>query len=285
METTFDKDHFLSLLENHKFSDALKYTHDCVPDHLYKWYALNSYNDISEEEAHRRKESDELRFKSLVNQQNWFDTRFKQNDPFDMALYELDYDKLKEKGLENYIEIYENVINLLRDNILLCSFCDSEINNLPMWANYANAHQGYCIKYRILNKKIFFKILYEPKIIKVYHFIFELVHDAVVSYDQKHLTNNTANLRDMLYLLNNCKHKSWEYENEYRCLYPIIDGEMKGQNVSNATIGVEPVEIYIGINCSDENKERLIQLAHNVLNCKVNMCKLSKTKFLDFEEC
>lgn len=270
----FEDKLFYDFLTDMNFTGALDYMHKCVPDYLCKWYSLDSSNQ----------EHNNLRFTSLSKNQNWFDTRFNQNDPFDMALYEIDYDELKKNGLEDTY-LFEHVINLLRNSLLLCSFCDSEINNLPMWANYANGHQGYCIRYKVTDKKRFFKILYEPKIIKVNRLIAEIIHDANVVLEQKKLTENTYNLRDMFFLINNCKHKSWEYENEYRCLYPIIEGELKGQNVSNSDIGIQPVEIYIGMNCSDENKERLKRIAHDVFHCDVYVCKISKTDFLVFDEC
>ncbi len=94
----FEDKIFYDFLKNKNFTGAVGYMHQCVPDYLCKWYALNVYENISDLEAKKRRESDELRFTSLANKQNWFDSRFKQNDPFDMALYEVDYEKLKEEG-------------------------------------------------------------------------------------------------------------------------------------------------------------------------------------------
>lgn len=286
MATAFDKDEFFRILGKDNFSEALQYTHNCVPDFLCKWYVLQDYK--SEENAEviqKKKEQDELRFKSLTNYQNWFDTRFNQNDPFDMFLYNLDYDRLHEECPEDMIPVYESVIDLLRNSLLLCSFCDLDVLHLPMWANYANGHHGYCIKYRVIKKNCFYKMLYEPKMIKVKSFMDMIIHDAATVAEQKHETADTSKLRDAFYLLNNCKHDSWEYENEYRCLYPVLEGELKGQNVLNEQIGVEPVALYIGKDCDPDNRDRLIQIAHDVLKCKVYVCKISKTDFLSFEEC
>ena len=108
MATAFDKDEFFRILGKDNFSEALQYTHNCVPDFLCKWYVLQDYK--SEENAEviqKKKEQDELRFKSLTNYQNWFDTRFNQNDPFDMFLYNLDYDRLHEECPEDMIPVYE----------------------------------------------------------------------------------------------------------------------------------------------------------------------------------
>lgn len=281
----FEDKTFYDFLKNKDFTGAVRYMHECVPDYLCKWYALNAYDSISDEETKKRKESDELRFTSLENKQNWFDSRINQNDPFDMAVYEVDYEKLKKEGHEDMIPAYEMVVNLLRNSLLLCSFCDLDVNHLPMWANYANGHQGYCIKYRITKKSLFYKMLYEPEVIKLNHLIAEVIHDANLAFDQKRPTPNTFNYRDMLFLLNNCKHKSWDYEHEYRCLYPILEGELKGRNVLNEQIGVEPVALYIGKDCNPDNRDRLIQIVHDVLKCKVYVCKISKTDFLSFEEC
>lgn len=283
----FQQRFFDALIKAGRITDALNYIHDCVPEYLCKWYSLqdDSQEGICEHEQEKRKSKNAKRFKSLSNSENWFDTRFNQNDPFDMQLYDLDYDRIKKEKMEEFIPVYEEVLNMLRDSLLLCSFCDSEINNLPMWANYSNNHQGYCVKYKVNNKKLFYKICYTPTIAMANDLINAVVHDANIVHEQKKPTKETDELRAAFLIVNNCKHDSWKSENEYRCLYPITNEKLKGRNVSNNIIGLVPEEIYIGLNCSEKNKKELIRIAHEKIHCRVFVCKKSRTDFLTFEEC
>lgn len=84
-------------------------------------------------------------------------------------------------------------------------------------------------------------------------------------------------LQDMYFI----KHNSWDYENEFRIIYPVEDLDEKehGRNspVSDVSLSVEA--IYAGCNCAAEHKMRLKQIA-DTLNVSYFECKPGSTDFI-----
>ena len=154
--------------------------------------------------------------------------------------------------------------------------------NLQMWAHYANNHQGYCIKYKIDNKKAFFKIMYEDNRIPTLSIPLNLYKKKKKSDKQKSETKLLEKYRYLFILLLNIKHSSWSNEKEYR----LICSKEKdgGSNLNNEIVGIKPVEMYLGLKCSDKNKSILKSIAENNLNCKCYESLISNTKILDFKE-
>lgn len=61
----------------------------------------------------------------------------------------------------------------------------------------------------------------------------------------------------MACLLCNLKLSSWSYEQEYRCTVGVTAEKMQYINAS-------PKEIYIGKNCTEDNRIRLINIANSL---------------------
>ena len=55
----------------------------------------------------------------------------------------------------------------------------------------------------------------------------------------------------------NIKHSTWSYEKEFRC---TNGANAKGMPYINAI----PKAIYIGMNCNEKNKERLVEIARTL---------------------
>lgn len=266
----FNNKVFFDYLLNDDVNGAMKYAEQNVPDYLYKFYSLSD----SDEELNQKK------LETLKSNSNWFDLACNQNDPLDMKMAYID--ETNKKVCENAVDVAKTLLNDIIDSLVICSFIDSNEKNLQMWANYANNHQGYCIKYKIDNKKAFFKIMYEDNRIPILSIPLNLYNEMEKSDKQKSETKLLEKYRYLFILLLNIKHSSWSNEKEYRLIYPKEkDG---GSNLNNEIIGIKPVEMYLGLKCSDKNKSILKSIAENNLNCKCYDSFISNTKILDFKE-
>ena len=64
----------------------------------------------------------------------------------------------------------------------------------------------------------------------------------------------------LAYLSLTCKHISWRHEKEVRALVPVQYGKF---------FPAIPSKIYIGMNCSSEHENELIDIAHCYPGCQV----------------
>jgi len=74
---------------------------------------------------------------------------------------------------------------------------------------------------------------------------------------------------NIIYHMTIMKHKSWEYEKEYRAIYFNLTGEKSGNPVRLVDLGLEVAKIYVGADCAVENRQRLVHIATK-LNCEIN---------------
>lgn len=268
----FDKSIYFGYLNNKQIDLANKYLVDCVPDYLYKFYSLTDNSRLNQ-----------MKLDTLKNNESWCDIPENQNDPFDMKMAYLNENFAKEKGAyPESIEMARHLLNEFQNSFALCSFIDTDINNLPMWASYANNHKGYCVKYKVHSKEKIFRVFYETERIGVFSTLIQLYVAMKESSEQNKETKDLVFYRHCLFNILNCKHISWAYENEFRVIVPLE--KHCGLNISNKAIGLKPLEIYLGINCSEENQEKISEIGREHLNCKVFKCKTSDTKFLEYEE-
>lgn len=127
-----------------------------------------------------------------------------------------------------------------------------------MWANYANENSGFCIEFLVNNPKLFFKINYLCEREKI---------------NLKELTNEEIIDKIIYSTLN--KYKDWSFEEEYR---PIAHFSIKSKEEitkdifkndrekKRIYIGYEDIKlnvkrIYIGLNCNETYKNRIIKLS------------------------
>lgn len=123
-----------------------------------------------------------------------------------------------------------------------------DVNPL-MWAHYANDHKGFCIKYRfplgiVTNKNVNLQECTR-------------VGNMVYKEEMKFECDKNFQLTDALY----AKHNIWAYENEVR----IINFDPSNQdNYKTIKIPEESIEeIYLGIRCSDENRDKMKLVLRN----------------------
>lgn len=273
MDSKFSYSHFLKLLQSRNLDDAFDYRASFTPDYLFNFYPLQD-NPI--------KDYNKKRLDSLENNMLWFATPEVQNDPYEFEGIYWEDDILLQAGISLEAINYAKV--LLYHRIALAAFTSNMSDNLPMWAHYANNHHGYCVKYRITQKRAFRNILYTNSrrpVTKTFLSFLQGGLRGIKTGDPKLLAQanlDSAILQDKLF----CKHSSWEYENEFRALYPF-DGSGSGLNVPICELGLVVEEIYCGINCSDENKKELSRIA-SVLKVPCKECGKSRTEFTVFHE-
>lgn len=273
----FDKKIFFDFLQNHDIDNAMKYLVQGIPNYLYKFYSLSSES---------KKENDELnqkKLKTLSTNCNWYDTPDKQNDPFDMKIPYIDREFAQKYNADSVI--VDGMCDLLKtfqDNIVICSFTELDANNMPMWAYYSNNSQGYCVKYQVRKKELIQRIFYEPERINVLSILVSLYKSMLDFMENNQETQELKWLTAIMINILNCKHISWQNEKEHRII--LLSNGRRGLNIKNEKVGIEPVELYIGINCCEENRQRLVEICRNNLKCKVYSSEVTENKFLKFTE-
>lgn len=271
MNIKFEYEQFFDLVKKGKINEAFDYRATFTPEYLYKFYWLT---DDSTDENNKK------RFYSLRNNMIWFAKPEKQNDPFEFNGIYWEEERLLEAGVRQ--ESIDRAKELLFHQISLAAFTSNMSNNLPMWAHYANNHQGYCVKYKVGNKRIFRNIIYgnqRKSLTNTFLHFLQQAHQGMTLDNEKFIKEavvNSAVLQDKFFY----KHISWSYENEYRAIYPF-DGKTSGLNVPIKELKLSVEEIYCGINCSDTNKNELSQIA-SVLRVPCKECSISDTEFTVF---
>ena len=149
----FLNSHYMKLIENRCFQEAGEYRASTIPDYVYKFFSLSESS-----------EENEKRFDTLQSNQLWFAAPSKQNDPYEFKTMFLDKGKLHEIGFseESIAETEKLMLS-----VALCCFVGKSSDNMPMWAHYANQHQGYCVRYKVTRKCCIRNVIYEPKRIPI----------------------------------------------------------------------------------------------------------------------
>lgn len=159
----FQSIHILELLEKRGSSPALEYRATYTPDYIYKFCSL-----IDNEGENQK------RFSSLESNCIWFGRPDVMNDPFEFKGLYLDRNQFTSLGFDvSYCDIVEAT---LQNNILLACFTSNMNTNMPMWGNYANSHKGYCVKYKVNNKRTVRNVIYVPKRISICNLIRNFFH-------------------------------------------------------------------------------------------------------------
>lgn len=112
-------------------------------------------------------------------------------------------------------QILETVISAISEHITTICFTQNP-NNMPMWAHYANEHQGFCVEYEIINDYNFYPVIYVDNRLKFISLFIELFYallDEKATNEDKHIV-----LRYIMFL-NSFKDSSWKSENEIRAVF------------------------------------------------------------------
>lgn len=234
--------------------DALyKVTRLYIPETLYKYYSLTS-----DEELNKKK------FDTLRNKQIYMSAIKDFNDPFDGKAFFYNPKELKDiKRLESHNGRFIDDFTAFHKGTALTK---NDTNCMPMWAHYANNHQGFCVAYDMKNPSntmlsgCTFPIQYTDERLDITSFIKKYTTMVASKVDKqtalgiKKVLINDLSLVYVEQYLSNIKHLSWSYEKEFRC---TMGANAKGMPFVDAN----PKAIYIGMNCSENNRQKLIEVA------------------------
>lgn len=268
----FSNNKYFELIDQHKFNEALEYRAAFVPDYLYKFFSLYDIDSCNKDQYFL--DENEKRFNTLENNQLWFALPDTQNDPYEFKGMYFDKVSLKKLGFsDDVLAVIESLIY----NVPFCCFVDNSSENLPMWAHYANNHRGYCVKYRVENKRGVRNVIYEPSRIPISKILAAFITNAQKfekgEGNLSELNFYSSVLQEMFFV----KHISWANEKEYRIVYPDekID---KGIRLDTSVVGLRAEEIICGFKCADEHVNRLSDIAKK-LSIKCMKCEISDVAF------
>lgn len=245
-----DYEKYIELYRQGMFAEAVAYKATQIPTRLVKYYSLNDDKKINESKIQYLKEE-----KIFLSSFTGF------NDPFEGKFFRFDRERLENCGWDKdfVVEHYYSIAEAFKYTCL----SDTDENNMPMWAYYANNHQGFCVEYLLCDKqkKYVFPVTYEPERVSANAITTNLLYEYMKMREEGKEPTDTSSEANvylqMMILSLAAKHKSWEHEKEYRIIchredFPAI-----------------PSRIYIGLNCKDEYREALLDVGRSIDVCKV----------------
>ena len=243
-----------------------------IPDFVYRFISLTEDENLNN-----------IKIKSLNDDMIWFSHTRKLNDPFEFLLSSINKDELVDKyrswlispngeikkefiNKHDEIEIEKTADNFIsdwkkvKDRLYISCFTKNVAENPALWAHYANGSIGFCLKYKVTDKKYLHKVNYVNSRHKVYPFLFDKYIDeggreAVKKYgeDYKGQAINWCFTSPSFIENYITKYEQWSYEKEYRLVVidniPETPEEIDGFALSSDKCGLELQSIIAGINC------------------------------------
>lgn len=221
-----------------------------IPDTLFKYYALTKDNELNSR-----------KFETLENRKIYLSDIESFNDPFDSKAYY--YNPKQLSTIERLKHVDGKIIDDFSTFIRSTSLSANGVQSMPMWAHYSNNHAGFCIAYDMNNNSELsmctFPVQYTDERLDITTMMYGLAQKTCETIERnielgikKTLLNDFRIIYASI-LLNNIKHSSWKYENEFRC---TIASNAEGAPYVTAN----PKEIYIGLKCSEDHATRLLAI-------------------------
>lgn len=248
------------------FKTIYSITRMYIPDILYKYYSLTDNENLN------------IKKLSTLSDCKIYMSDIKDfNDPYDSKCFFYDPNKLA--NIDRLKPHNGKIIDDFSCLIKSSSLTANGVQSMPMWAHYSNNHAGFCVSYDMkANTSLSactFPMQYTKERLDITSLIFEQVNQICSVIDMNSTNGKKVTVIDDLtlilvpLLLSNLKLDQWSYENEFRCT-----------TASNAEgmpyIDAVPKEIFIGMNCSEANKNRLINIAQKlgiaIYQMSINNC-------------
>lgn len=254
MKQSFDVDKFMQLIYEDSLSEAVEYKKTTIPKLLYKYFPL------FDEQRNEHEKENLKRIESLLQGQLWVSKYDMLNDPFEYKMLYLDRKKIEEHGWS--VEALNDFLEGIKNLSLTTCFSGETENNMPMWAHYANNHKGYCIRYKVTKPELITPVFYESKRVAIASIATNLISAFHNKNEEQMLKYST------LYNLSLCcKHSLWEYENEYRLIYPEFNYK-NGKLIALKDIGLVVESIFVGYKTEPALYEQLLKIGDS-LGCNV----------------
>lgn len=167
---------------------------------------------------------------------------------------------------------YQNKLNVAI-NIAYGVTCFSERYDIAlMWSHYANKHTGICVEYDFSKLEVNNRLL-----VQLFPVIYTKARQCFpngVSYDENEKFVMSTAPFSTHQIIKNLISKSdvWSYEKEWRLIGFLR--ELKDQKLQLPIIS----KIYLGVNISTKNRDKVIQLAKNK-NIPIFQLYLSNSKY------
>lgn len=277
----FDMKEYVSLFQTKGVKEAEQYRMDNAPQKLYKFIP---FYDRGNAAVNKRN------LETLEEGNVWASKYFALNDPFEFNGMYLDEDKILKSG--NSVDTFYEYWKYITNSFVTVSFCAEKedihpLNNMPMWAYYANNHHGICVEYNVTNPICLYPVSYEPQRNPMSVVLGNFVSLALDAVNGKISGQNPELLKYQFLILNlMCvKHRSWKQENEFRILFPDPRSIGNGKRVNLKNIGLDISAIYVGKDCTNRNKNKFKKVASklNVEIYQMNVNNQSKKFDMYFE--
>lgn len=227
-----------------------------IPTTLYKFYSLTDDVTLNGQ-----------KLSTLRNKQVYMSAISDFNDPFDgKAFY------YNPKSLAGIKYLQEHGGRLIDDFTAFnrgTAFTENDTSCMPMWAHYSNNHRGYCVAYdmkapeNLALSSSTFPIQYTDQRLDITSYMKKYAEMVSEEADRR-ISQGSVEilLKDMsiVYLavfLCNIKQRTWQYEKEFRC---TVAANAEGMPYVTAV----PKAIYVGMNCSEKNRDELVLIARQL---------------------
>lgn len=270
----FEKQKYVELILEGKLVDAEVYKMNKTPKTMYKYMSLSNSS-----ECDNLTDLDEKKLSGINHNKIWMPLYSELNDPFEMKSLYYNKDILEEKGWKtNQID---SIFSMIKGNTLITSFTTSAYNNMPMWAHYSNNHSGICIEYEVVNPAWMYPVSYETKRVSINSILTRTINEIIkIDKEGKEDENSTLRIESNMYIISTLgaliKNKNWSYEEEWRLITKNISNNSISMDITS--LGLKVKSIYIGINCREEVKNRLISICKNI------KCDLYEMSFYEESE-
>jgi len=233
------------------FKSIYKVARLYIPDVLFKYYSLTDDINLNEQKM------------DILQQKKIFMSDAKYlNDPFDSKAFYYNANELKKYEI---LQEYDGrLIDDFTDFTKLTSLTSNRISSMPMWAHYANNHMGFCVSYDMSENTTLrgctFPVQYTDERVDITSLMDTQVQmilyekEKQIAEGKREILLNDLSLIFVTILLNNIKHSSWSYENEFRC---TMGFNAEGMPYTPAV----PKEIFIGMKCTPTYEERIVKIA------------------------
>lgn len=185
----------------------------------------------------------------------------------------------KDYFLKMHRQAAEEQWKYLKNNFVFC--VTEEFDNLLMWSHYANEHKGVAFKIKCIEQKesllcAALKVNYSDKY---------PIFGNIDTWKQFIGSGQFPDLTKYYHELITTKSKHWEYENEWRVIFPREEDSGK-ESVLLDFLPEEIEAVFLGCRISDADKSLILDLVKlNFPWTKIYQAKRSQTEFrLHFDE-
>lgn len=264
------KEEYEKMLSDNKVTmkQLQEYVSKNFPEKLYRYRTFkHGESEISNGDVHMTKSgkfNDPFDCRININEEDYMEHqrkflsgKFKKEDKcvFDMV-WKLRLEKEKREQFKVEKREIEEMIRVS---------CFSEINNsILMWSHYADCHKGFCIEYDISKmrnnkaKQCILPVVYSDN-------WYDITQDLLCP------NKNQIWIKSCLY-----KYKAWEYEKEWRIIYPEEHNWLEDEYNFNFSEAI--TAIYLGVNIEQKNLESIKEWTKDK-NIKIYQMKTNEGKY------